>query len=66
MPKVKKYHFRGERLKLPEIMERVGSKENYQTIYSRVKRGKTIETALFEPVIKRTFKPSDEWLKMGD
>ena len=66
MPKVKKYHFRKERLRLPEIMERVGSKENYQTIYSRVKRGKTIEEALFEPVVKRKFEPSDEWLKMGD
>ena len=47
-------------------MEMVGSKENYQTIYSRVKRGKTIEEALFEPVVKRKFEPSDEWLKMGD
>ena len=64
--KIKKYKYRGEFLRLPEIMKMAGCKEKYQTIYSRLKRGKALRTALFKPVVKRKFEPSDEWLKMGD
>ena len=64
--KIKKYKFGKGFLPLPVIMRYVDCKHCYHTVYSRIKRGKTIEEALFEPVIKRTFEPSDEWLKMGD
>ena len=67
MPKVKKYHFRGERLRLPEIMERVQCKAPYATIYSRVQRGMNVEMAMTKPIRNYNLgKPSEEWLKMGD
>ena len=67
MPKIKKYNFKGEFLKLPEIVAKVGCQANYQTIYSRILRGMEVEKAIYKPVRNYNLcQPTDEWLRMGE
>ena len=65
MPKIRKHLFEGELLTLPEIIIKTQCTIPYQTIASRLKRGKEIEVAVSRPSRKYIIQsPSKEWLKL--
>ena len=69
MPKIKLYTYKGKKRTMAAIMAISGTKNEYQTIISRIARGWSMKRALEEPANrnrKTKQKPTAEWMGFSD